>query len=166
MSSYFGVSISTEYVIAIHKESKGIIYIENAPGIDFDAKLIEKFRRAINFEEVELPTSDGDIKQSSIKGKYVVIRGGNMIYSVAIINQKPNRFTREALHSFGIRFESRWGREIKHFYDDYDGDTKIFHEASDTRASVDDLVEEVFHLTLSLPHKLGLPLEKIKNKLF
>ncbi|MBD3351008.1 MAG: hypothetical protein GF364_05925 [Candidatus Lokiarchaeota archaeon] len=165
MSSYFGVSISTEYVIALHRESKGIMYIKNAPGVDFDAELIEKFRRAINFEEIELPTTEGDIEQASIKGKYVIIRAGKMIFVAIIINQKPNRFSREALHSFGIRFESRWGREINKFYDEHQGDVKIFHEHSDTRASVDDLIEDVFHLNLSLPHKLGLPLNKIKDKL-
>lgn len=165
MSSYFGVSISTEYVLVVHRESKGIIFIKNAPGIDFDSNLIEDLRRAINFEEMELPNGEGEITQGSLKGKYVIIRAGKLIYCAIIINQKPNRFSREALHAFGIRFESRWGREISKFYDEFEGNTNIFHQKSETRANADDLIEEVFHLTLSLPHKLGLPLDKIKNKL-
>jgi hypothetical protein len=163
MSSYFGVSISVEYILVIHRESKGVIFMANAPGIEFDISLIEDFRRAINFEEMELPNGDGDITQGALKGKYVVIRGGKLIYVTAIINQKPNRFTREALHSFGIRFESRWGKEIRQIYDELNGDLQIFHQSTETRAAADDLIEEVFHLTLSLPHKLGLPLKKLKG---
>ncbi|MHA1819829.1 MAG: hypothetical protein ACTSU2_10405 [Promethearchaeota archaeon] len=163
MSSYFGVSISVEYVIVLHKESKGIIFLESAPGIEFDMDLIEKFRRAINFEEIDLPTVESDITQGSLKGKYVVIRAGKMIYSAVIINSKPNRFTREALHSFSIRFESRWGKEIRQLYDELDGNINVFREATETRASASDLVEEVFHLSLSLPHKLGLPMKKMKG---
>jgi len=165
VSSYFGVSISTEYVIVIHRESKNIILLKKAPGIELDPELLDKFQRAIIFEEVELPNAEGEISQSSIKGKYVVIRAGKLIYTAIIINQKPNRFSREALHAFGIRFESRWGRELKKLYDDFDGDTKIFYQTSDTRANAEALIEEVFHLNLSLPHKLGLPLNKIKDKL-
>ncbi len=165
MSSYFGVAISTEHILAIHKESKGIIFMISAPGISFDEKIIENLRRSIDFEEIELPTKDGEISQSSIMGKYVVIRAGKLVYSVVIINQKPNRFTREALHAFGIRFESRWGREIKNLYTEFDGNIKIFLENTERKGNVGVIVEEVFHLSLSLPHKIGIPMRKFKSKL-
>jgi len=152
-------------VIVIHRESKNIILLKKAPGIEFNPELIESLQRAIIFEEVELPNAEGEITQSSIKGKYIIIRAGKLIYCSIIINQKPNRFSREALHAFGIRFESRWGREIKKLYEEFDGDTKIFYKSTDTRANADALIEEVFHLNLTLPHKLGLPLNKIKDKL-
>jgi hypothetical protein len=163
MSSYFGVSISVEVVLTIHRESKGVIYMKSAPGVDFDIGIVESFRRAINFEEVDLPNVEGEITQASIKGKYVVIRAGKLIYTACIINQKPNRFTREALHSFGIRLESRWGKEIRLLYEEFGGDISVFTTKTDNRASADDLVEEVFHLSLSLPHKLGLPMKKMKG---
>lgn len=163
MSSYFGVSISIEYVIVLHRESKGIIFIKSTPGINFDADLIETFRRAINFEEIKLPNTDSEITQTNLNGKNIVIRAGKLIYTAVIINQEPNRFTRETLHSFGIRFESRWGKEIRQLYGELGGNVSIFHETSDTREAADDLVEEVFHLSLSLPHKLGIPTKKLKG---
>ncbi|MGQ4873545.1 MAG: hypothetical protein ACP6IY_05660 [Promethearchaeia archaeon] len=141
-------------------ESQGLIYYYTAPGIDFDPRLIELFRRAIQFKELDLPMAEGDIEQATLEGKYLVTRAGKYIWVTIIINQKPTRFTREALHSFSIKFESRYGRECKHFYTKFNGNVNIFKENSPTRESVDSIIEEVFHMNLTLPHKLGFPTGK------
>jgi len=157
LSEYFSVALSIEYLIVTHMESSGIIYFTTAPGIDLDPKLIELFRRAIQFKEVDLPSAEGEIEQATLEGKYLVTRAGKMIWVTIIINQKPTRFTREALHSFSIKFENRYGREVRHLYTKFKGDISVFKQDSTTRESVDGIIDEVFHLNLTLPHKLGFP---------
>ena len=164
MSSYFQVSISVAYVLVFHNESKGLIYVRAAPTEEFDPKFLEEIRRAIQFEEIELPQVEGDITQASVKNKYVVMRAGKLTTTILVITTKPNRFTREALHSFSIRLESRWGRELKNLYDELEGDIDIFHKNIETRMSVDNLVDEVFNLNFTLPHKLGLPPTDMKRQ--
>ena len=163
MSNYFSVSISVSYLIVFSRESKGIIFIRAAPTEEFDPKFLEDLRRAIQFEEVDLPEKDGDITQATIKRKYAIMRAGKMAITVLIINSKPNRFTREALHSFGIRLESRWGRELKDIYGGLAGDIDVFCADTPTRQNVIKLVDEIFHLDFTLPHKLGLPLVQLKG---
>jgi hypothetical protein len=164
MSQYFGVAISIEYVVITHMESKQIIYYTQAPGIKFEIELIEHFRRAVQFKEIDLPISDGDIAQATLKGKYLITRAGNFTWVTLVINQKPTRFTREALHSFGIKFENRFGREVKHFYTKFKGDISIFKEDSFGRQSVDGIINEVLHLTFALPHKLRFPTKKMSKR--
>ncbi len=163
MSGTFATSISIEYVIVIHKESNGIIFYDVAPGVEFDPGFLESFKRAIEFDEIEMPGPEADITQNTLKGKFVIIRAGKLVYVAIVINKKPDRFTREAVHSFGIKFESRWGREIKNLYGEHEGNVTIFKMDSARRGSADTLVEEVFHLSLALPHKLGLPTFKMKG---
>jgi hypothetical protein len=163
MSNYFSVSISVDYIIILHRESQGIIFIRNAPGVDFDPKLIEELRRSIQFEEIDKPETEGDITQGTLKNKYVILRAGKYVTSIMVINAKPNRFTREALHSFAIRLESRWGRELKGLYSDLEADIEIFQKDTDVRQNVPKLVDEIFHLEFTLPHKLGLPSGSLKG---
>ncbi len=163
MSNYFQVSISVAYLIVIHNNSKGVIYVRGAPTEEFDPKFLEEVRRAIQFEEIDLPEIEGDISQASIKNKYVVMRAGKLTTTILVISQKPNRFTREALHSFSIRMESRWGRELRKLYNELEGDINVFHKNTDTRENLNRLVDEVFHLDFTLPHKLGLPPNDMKR---
>ena len=90
MSNYFTVSISIDYLVIIHKESMGIIFIRHAPGVDFDAKFIEELRCAIQFEEVELPQTEGNITQGTVKGKYIIVRAGKFTQIILVINSQPN----------------------------------------------------------------------------
>jgi len=141
-------------------ESKGVIYYTTTPGIDFDPELIKLFRRAIEFKELDLPLAEGEIEQATLEGKYLVTRAGKYTWTTLIINQKPTRFTREAVHAFSIKFENRYGREIRHLYTKFHGDITVFRRDSVTRESVDGIINEVFHLSLVLPHKLGFPTGK------
>jgi len=163
MSNYFQVSISVSYILVIHNNSKGVIYVRSAPTEEFDPKFLEEVRRAIQFEEIDLPEIEGDITQASVKNKYLVMRAGKLTTTILIISAKPNRFTREALHSFSIRMESRWGRELKKLYEQLEGDIDVFHKDTDTRESLNSLVNEVFHLDFTLPHKMGLPPNDLKR---
>lgn len=164
------MALSIEYLLITHMESSGIVYYITAPGVDLDPKLIELFRRAIQFKELDLPSAEGEIEQATLEGKYLVTRAGKMIWVTIIINQKPSRFTREALHSFSIKFENRYGREVRHLYTKFKGDISVFKRDSTTRESVDGIIDEVFHLNLTLPHKLGFPtgrkLSKTQQKVF
>jgi hypothetical protein len=164
MSNYFSVSISVDYLIIMHRENMGFVYFRGAPGVEFKPKFMEDLRRAIQFEELELPQAEGDISQGTVAGKYIIMRSGKNSITILVINQKPNRFTREALHSFAIRLESRWGRELKGlFTDELAADIDVFHKDTETRQSVDKLVDEIFHLEFTLPHKLGLPTVELKG---
>ena len=163
MSNYFTVSISVDYLIILHKENMGIVFIRQAPGVDFDAKFIEELRRAIQFEEIGLPQTEGDITQGTVKGKYVILRSGKWTTTILVINSQPNRFTREALHSFAIRLESRWGRELRDIYGELAADIDVFKKDTETRQSVTKLTDEIFHLEFTLPHKLGLPSQELKG---
>ncbi len=163
MSNYFQVSISVSYLLVYHQESKGFIFVRGAPTEEFDPKFLEEVRRAIQFEEVDLPEIEGDITQASIKNKYIVMRAGKIATVLLVISAKPNRFTREALHSFSIRLESRWGRELKNLYTNYEGDIMVFLKNTETRENLNRLVDEVFQLDLTLPQKLGLPPTNLKR---
>ncbi len=160
ISEYFSVALSIEYVLVTHMESQGIIYYITAPGVPLDPKLLELFHRAIQFKELNLPVVEGEIEQATLQGKYLITRAGKSVWTTIIINQKPTRFTREALHSFGIKFESRYGREVKNLYTKLQGDISVFKQDSATRESVEGIIDEVFHLNLALPHKLGFPTGK------
>ncbi|HMF31128.1 MAG TPA: hypothetical protein VKK79_06925 [Candidatus Lokiarchaeia archaeon] len=163
MSSSFATAVSLEYLIIIHKESNGIIYFLSAPGIEVDPSFLDGFKRAVEFDEIEMPGAEGDISQATYKGKFAVVRSGKFEFVVIIINKTPDRFTREALHSFGIKFSSRWARELKVLYSDLNGDVSVFKQKTSMAGNVDDLVEECFHLSVAMPHKLGMPSFKMKG---
>ncbi len=146
-----------EHVFIVHKERLEVIYTLTAPGFTLDPAFLEAFRQGILCEEIALPVSEGEITQHSIAGKFVVIRAGRFEYVAIILNKNPDRFTREALHAFGIRFSSRWARELKTLYTDLNGDVSAFKQRSTMVGTVDDLAEDSFHLSLVPPHPQGMP---------
>ncbi len=150
----FGV----EHICIVHKDRREIIYTCTAPGGTLDPAFLEAFQQAVTHEEIELPGSEGDITQATIKGKFAVIRSGKFEYVAVILNTSPVRFTREALHAFGIKFSSRWARELKTFYTDLKGDVSVFQRRTPRGGNVDDLVEDNFHLTS--PPSRGMPPER------
>ena len=143
-------SLSIEYILVMHKESKALIYAKIAPGIDIELKLIDTLQKKLQFNEIELPDGDNSISQAAIDDRYVVLRSGTATIQILIITQKPNRFTREQLHAFGIKFENRWAKEVKSIYDELEGNTKVFLQDNPNRTSLDKLVDEVFHLEYTL----------------
>ncbi len=155
--SYFLSALATEYILVIHRQSKAIVFVRTSPGIDIDLDLIETLQKKLQFNEIELPEAENAIEQSSVEDRYVVLRGGQYTYQVLVITSKPNRFTRETLHGFGIKLENRWAKELKTLYTDLEGNTKVFLEKRSNRLNLPQIVDEVFRLDYTLPHKLGIP---------
>ena len=78
-----------------------------------------------------------------------------MIWISLILNKIPTLFTREILKFFCELFEGQYKREILGLYTQFQGDISIFRKQSKSRQSIEDIIEDVFHLYLTLPYKLG-----------
>lgn len=155
ISDYFSLALSLEYVIVIHRDSKGIIYLKSGYESDMDPRFIEHFREVVSKGIIDLPEIEGEFEHGTLEGKYLLTHAGNKIWITIIINQIPTRYTREALYSFSMKFENHFGGKVRNLYSRYKGDTSIFQQESITRKTVDDIIEESFHLNLKLPYKLG-----------
>ncbi|TFG27861.1 MAG: hypothetical protein EU532_06510 [Promethearchaeota archaeon] len=155
ISEYFSLALSLEYVIITHRDSHGIIYIKSGYGMGLDPQFIELFRTAVEHGIIELPETEGEFEHATLEGKYLLTRAGNKIWISIVLNQIPTRYTREALHNFSVEFENHFGGKVRNLYSRYEGDVTIFLQESITRKTVDDIIEESFHLSLKLPHKLG-----------
>ncbi len=78
-----------------------------------------------------------------------------MIWISLILNNLPTLFTREVLKFFCELFEGQYKREILGLYTQFQGDISIFRKQSKSKQSIEDIIEDVFHLYLTLPYKLG-----------
>jgi len=78
-----------------------------------------------------------------------------MIWVSLILNEKPIPFTRELLGFFCSVFEEQYGQEIKNLYNHFQGDISIFRKNKKSKENIDLIVEEVFHLSFTYPHKIG-----------
>jgi len=78
-----------------------------------------------------------------------------MIWITLINNKIPTLFTREVLKFFCKVFEDLFSREVRDLYTHFEGDVSIFKDKSKSRQSIEDIVEGVFHLYLTLPFKIG-----------
>ena len=78
-----------------------------------------------------------------------------MIWISLILNHIPTLFTREILKFFCELFEGQYKREILELYTYFQGDISIFRKQSKSKQSIEDIIEDVFHLYLTLPFKLG-----------
>ena len=78
-----------------------------------------------------------------------------MIWITVILNKIPTPFTREILKFFCELFEGQYENEIINLYTNFQGDISIFRNQSKSKQSVEDIIEDVFHLYLTLPFKIG-----------
>ncbi len=78
-----------------------------------------------------------------------------MIWITLIKNNIPTLFAREVLKIFCEIFEDSYNREIIDLYSHFKGDISIFRKESKSRQSIEGLIEDVFHLYLNLPFKIG-----------
>ena len=78
-----------------------------------------------------------------------------MIWISLILNNLPTLFTREVLKFFSELFEGQYKREILGLYTYFQGDISIFRKQSKSKQRIEDIIEDVFHLYLTLPFKLG-----------
>ncbi|MFX1554300.1 MAG: hypothetical protein ACFFBV_10285 [Promethearchaeota archaeon] len=145
--------MSIEYIVVTHKESHEVIYYKTAG--DFDADFLDIFRSSIQYEILDLPLEEGAIEQATLEGKYLISRAGKMIWITLITKQKPILIAREALSSFCIRFEKLYKQELLDLYTEFNGDISIFRSKSFYKVSVDMIIDDEFHIRLTLPYKLG-----------
>lgn len=136
-------------------DSMGIIYYTAAPCVERDPELIESFRNSSQTKDIDLPLIEGEMEVATLKGKYLITRAGKMVWISLIINQKPTLFTREGLNWFSKLFEKHYEHEIKNLYSQYQGNISIFSTDIEHRKSIYDLLDEVFHYSLTLPYKLS-----------
>ncbi|KKK43633.1 hypothetical protein LCGC14_0471460 [marine sediment metagenome] len=153
ISQFFSLAISIEYIVIVHKESQEIIYYKTAG--NFNPDFLDIFRSSIQFDILDLPIEEGEIDQATLEGKYLITRACKMIWVSLILNQRPTLFTREVLKFFCEIFENQYFREISELYTFFQGDISIFRKESKSRQKIDDLIEDSFHLSLTLPFKVG-----------
>ena len=155
ISEYFSLAMALEYLIITHKESKGIIYIKPSYGFELDPQFIELFRTAINDGAINFPEIEGEFEHATFEGKYILTLAGKKLWITIFLNQKPTRLTREALNLFSKEFENHFGGKVRNLYSRFQGDISIFHQESITKKTVEEIIDDTFHLCLKLPYKLG-----------
>jgi hypothetical protein len=153
ISEYLSLAISIEYIIISHRESRDIIYYKTAGR--FDPDFLDTFRSSIHYEVLDLPLEQGKIEQATLEGKYLISRAGKMIWITLILNKIPTLFSREILKFFCEIFEGQYENEIANLYTNFQGDISIFRKQSKSKESVEDIIEDIFHLYLTLPFKIG-----------
>jgi len=145
--------LSVEYIIITHRESREIIYYNTAG--DFDHDILDLFRSSVQYEILDLPLEAGGIEQATLEGKYLLTRAGKLVWVTLILKYKPIRYTREVLKFFCKLFENQYELEILELYTKFEGDISIFHKDPYSRQSLKKEIEDIFHLNLTLPFKVG-----------
>ena len=153
ISEYLSLAISIEYIVITHRESREIIYYKTAG--DFDPNVLDMFRSSIQYEILDLPLEEGAIEQATLEGKYLITRAGKFVWITLILKFKPIRFTREVLKFFCKLFENQYEREIQELYTKFEGDISVFRKDPYSRQSLNKELEDIFHLNLTMPFKLG-----------
>jgi hypothetical protein len=113
------------------------------------------FRSSVQYEILDLPLEEGEIEQATLEGKYLITRAGKLVWITLILKYKPTRFTREVLKFFCKLFENQYEREIQELYTKLVGDISVFRKDPYSRQSLNKELEDIFHLNLTLPFKLG-----------
>lgn len=113
------------------------------------------FRSSIQYEILDLPLEEGGIEQATLEGKYLITRAGNLVWITLILKYKPIRFTRDVLKFFCKLFENQYEREILELYTKFEGDISVFRKDPYSRQNLKKEIEDIFHLYLTLPFKIG-----------
>ena len=153
MSEYLSLALSIEYIVITHRESREIIYYKTAG--EFDPDILDMFRSSVQYEILDLPSEEGEIEQATLEGKYLITRAGKLVWITLILKYKPIRFTREILKFFCKLFENQYEREIQELYTKFEGDISVFRKDPYSRQSLNKEMEDIFHLYLTLPFKIG-----------
>lgn len=145
--------MSIEYVVITHKESCEVIYYKTAGA--FDPDFLDIFRSSIQYKILDLPLEEGAIEQATLEGKYLITRAGKLVWITLILKYKPIRFTRDVLRFFSKLFENQYEKEILELYTKFKGDISIFRKDPYSKQSLNKEIEDIFHLNLTLPFKIG-----------
>lgn len=139
----------------IHKESEEIIYYK-AIG-DLNPEILDIFRNSVHYKILELPLEEGYTEQATLEGKYLITRAGKLVWITLILKYKPIVFTRGILKAFCNLFENLYEREIKELYSKFNGDISIFRKDPYSKRTLNNIIEDVFHLYLIYPFKISSP---------
>jgi hypothetical protein len=153
ISEYLSLALSIEYLVITHKESREIIYYKTVG--DFDPDILDMFRSSVQYEILDLPSEIGGIEQATLEGKYLITRAGESVWITLILKYKPIRYTRDVLKFFSKLFENQYETEINELYTKYKGDISVFQQDPYSRQSLNKEIEDIFHLYLTLPFKIG-----------
>ena len=113
------------------------------------------FRSSVQYEILDLPSEEGGIEQATLEGKYLITRAGKMVWITLILKYKPIRYTREVIKFFCKLFENQYEREIIELYTKFEGDISVFQKDPYSKQSLKKEIEDIFHLYLTLPFKIG-----------
>ncbi|MHA2005756.1 MAG: hypothetical protein ACXABO_02140 [Promethearchaeota archaeon] len=153
ISEFLALALSIEYIIIIHRESLEIIYYKTI-GI-FDPDFLDIFRSSIQYEVLNLPLENEEIEQATLEGRFLITRADVRFCVTLVLNKLPTLFTREVLKFFCKLFEEQYTQEISNLYTHLQGDISIFHRTIKSNQTIEDIVDEVFHLYLTYPFKIG-----------
>ncbi|MFX1419263.1 MAG: hypothetical protein ACFE9N_10125 [Promethearchaeota archaeon] len=113
------------------------------------------FRSSVQYDILDLPLEEGGIEQATLEGKYLITRAGKLVWITLILKYKPIIYSREIIKFLSKLFENQYEREVCELYTHYHGDISIFKKDPYSRQSLDKIIEDLFHLYLTLPFKIG-----------
>ena len=112
-------------------------------------------RSSVHYEILDLPLDEGGIEQAPLEGKYLITRAGKFVWITLILKHKPIIYAREVLKFCCKLFENQYEREIQELYSHFEGDISIFRKDPYSRQSLDKIIDDLFHLNLTFPFKIG-----------
>jgi len=124
---------------------------------DFDPNILDVFRNSVYYEILDLPLEEGGIEQATLEGKYLITRAGKLFWITLIFKHKPIVYAREVLKFLCKLFENLYEREIQELYTQFEGDISVFRKDPYSKQSLDTIIEDLFHLYLIYPFKIGTP---------
>ncbi|MFW9879194.1 MAG: hypothetical protein ACFFG0_39445 [Candidatus Thorarchaeota archaeon] len=113
------------------------------------------FRSSVQYDILDLPLEDGGIEQATLEGKYLITRAGKLVWITLILKHKPIIYSRDVIKFLSKLFENQYEREICDLYTHYHGDISIFKKDPYSKQSLDKIIEDLFHLYLTSPFKIG-----------
>ena len=156
------VSLSFNYLLVFHNESKGLVYFESVNNI-FDLQFIERIRFQIRKGYIQFRQIKGQIVHGMFEQYYLLLISSKYTQIILVLDNKPNDFADEALSAFATRFESRWENELQLIYSIYEGNIDLFFNESKNGQNIQALVNEIFHLNYHFPHHLGTPKTRLQG---
>ena len=101
--------------------------------------------KCFEFFPIEISTQRFDINSG-----YVIT-----VVTCCRSNIKPIIYAREVLKFCCKLFENLYEREIQELYTHFEGDISIFRKDPYSRQSLDKIIDDLFHLYLTFPFKIG-----------
>lgn len=139
-------------LLVLHKES-GICIFDPFAEETRDATLVAGFLQAISTFGHDLVDSPGlagkdkeqasTLRELTYEGFRILIHDGQFVRNALVLSGKPSEQLRTRLERFTGEFEKRYRKEFDH----WSGRVDQFNSASD-------LVEEIFLVSLRLPHRV------------